>query len=70
MNKITLSFFDPNTKVDFHITISRQTINSCEFYKYYYNNPNADWQIVGIGLDNIDAILKEDNAYLQQESRN
>ena len=32
MNKISLSFFDPKTKVDFQaLPISRQTItNSCE----------------------------------------
>ena len=51
MNKISLSFFDPQTKVDFEsLPISRQTItSSCELgnYKYYHNNLNADWQIVG-----------------------
>lgn len=71
MNKISLSFFDPKTKVDFQaLPISRQTItSSCELgnYKYYYNNPNADWQIVGTWIDNIDTIRGKKIIYLQQE---
>ena len=60
MNKISLSFFDPQTKVDFEsLPISRQTITSSSElgnYKYYYNNMNADWQIVGTWIDNIEDI--------------
>ena len=41
MNKISLSFFDPQTKVDFESLPIGQTITSSSElgnYKYYYNN--------------------------------
>ena len=71
MTKFSLSFYDPNTSLDFgSLPLSRQTINGLDNlgeYKYYYNNTNADWQIVGTWIDNIDEIKGKKILYLQQE---
>ena len=69
--KQSLSFYDPNTSLDFNsLPLSRQTIAGNGLlgdYKYYFNNMNADWQIVGTWINNIDEIKGKKILYLQQE---